>query len=429
MSRNQSLRANACPRRGFTLVEMLVVIAIIGILMALLLPAIQTARESARRQSCANNLKQLGLAIQEFESAQKMLPSGGEGTDYSLIADSSGSTGNYGKSKFGKTGLFVILLPYIERNDLWSMYDVTKSYRDTSNNATGVSNASVCARTINAYLCPSNPFLASTDPAGFGGLDYFATVYTDISDGLVHSDCCGGSCQSLVGVRDNRYRADGALTVSDGSHTTTSKTTGFVEGSKITSVPMSAISDGTSNTIALIEDAGRTCPRSTITSYGGTEGSYIDPNADSAYGGTVVASAADIAATKISSGTVMRGVWRWADPDAGGSGVSGPTSSNSVGATTETTPYYGKVINQNAYPVGGPSTHPWTSNNQGLNDEPFSFHPGGCNTVMMDGSVRFLSENLHPVVLRYLVTRSEAKSAVDDGMVYSTVLAAGATSW
>jgi prepilin-type processing-associated H-X9-DG protein len=187
----------------------------------------------------------------------------------------------------------------------------------------------------------------------------------------------------------------------------------------------------------VIEDAGRTCPRSLVASYGGTEGSYGDPNADSAMGGVVTASAADIAATTPPSKTPMRGVWRWADPDAGGSGISGPTPTDSTTSRTNYTDattvppnaYYGKVINQNAYPSGGPTGHLWTSNNQGLNDEPFSFHPGGCNTVMLDGSVRFLSDNMHAVVLRYLVTRSEAKSVSNDGMSFGTVLPGGTGPW
>ena len=91
-------------RRGFTLVELLVVIAIIGILVALLLPAVQSAREAARRTECANNLKQLGLAIHNYHGARGTLPPG--------VISNSGT-------RFGspRTTWTIHLYPYLEPDD------------------------------------------------------------------------------------------------------------------------------------------------------------------------------------------------------------------------------------------------------------------------------------------------------------------------
>jgi len=422
MTVSRNVQAAARDRRGFTLVEMLVVITIIGILMALLLPAVQTAREAARRAQCTNNLKQIGLAIHSFESVHRKLPTGGEGTDFSNIGGAPAA----GRTKFSRTGLFVHLLPFIEHADIYDQLDLKKSYRDTTvrfaGTANATSNAQACSRDITTFLCPSNPYLAYKETvtganaifpsmaAGdsrqmFGNLDYFATVYTDISD--------GSNVSSTVpaGGRDAaHYRAEGALTVADGSHSSTDKDTvaNFVDGTASTSVPISAVSDGTSNTIAVIEDAGRICPVFAQGTYGGTYGSYIETS-----DGGAVLEPQDQTATTDAGGKVRRGVWRWADPDAGGSGISGPT-----GDAKATVAYTGKVINNNNYPVGGGSltaqdgvgaNMSWTVNNCGLNDEPFSFHNNGCNCVMVDGSVRFLDEGLDAITLRRLVTRSEGK--------------------
>src|SRR5438445_12402709 len=97
--------------RGFTLVELLVVIAIIGVLVALLLPAVQAARESARRSQCSNHLKQIGLAVQNFEDSNKVLvPARME---------------NYG----GVTWV-VFLLPFMEQGPFYQQWDINRWYYD-----------------------------------------------------------------------------------------------------------------------------------------------------------------------------------------------------------------------------------------------------------------------------------------------------------
>ncbi|XZE45788.1 DUF1559 domain-containing protein [Pirellulaceae bacterium SH467] len=104
-------------RLGFTLVELLVVIAIIGILVGLLLPAVQAAREAARRMSCQNNLKQIGLAIHNFESGYKKLPAGALGpsrVDPYIDAGAAGNQQFYGTLPF--------LLPFMELNNIYQQF-------------------------------------------------------------------------------------------------------------------------------------------------------------------------------------------------------------------------------------------------------------------------------------------------------------------
>ena len=175
----------------------------------------------------------------------------------------------------------------------------------------------------------------------------------------------------------------------------------------VPAAPLSAVIDGTSNTVLIIEDTGRNHPAllyKTMSSY--TDGSTM-----------CAAGTADATALASLQNGKNRGVYRWADPDAGGSGISGPPNV----ADNKFSHY----INNNATPLGGPGVAgnvaaigntpayatnpdcPWTVNNCGLNDEPFSFHPGGCNSAFADGSVHFLNENIDPRTMRALVTRAE----------------------
>src|SRR5206468_7651117 len=99
-------------RRGFTLIELLVVIAIIGVLIALLLPAVQAAREAARRSQCTNNLKQLGLALHNYHDANQAFPSGKAGNDASAAGNDSSATSGW-----------VSVLPQMEQGPLFNAWN------------------------------------------------------------------------------------------------------------------------------------------------------------------------------------------------------------------------------------------------------------------------------------------------------------------
>jgi len=135
-----------CRRDGFTLVELLVVIAIIGILIALLLPAVQSAREAARRAQCQNNLKQIGLAVHNYESAHKAFPAG-----------------NY-QSVHGTW--LVGLLPYVEQEALFDKYvdfGCYYGYPTTSIRYGSSQNLPVTRTQLSVYTCPSDTVTASPD--------------------------------------------------------------------------------------------------------------------------------------------------------------------------------------------------------------------------------------------------------------------------
>lgn len=128
-------------RNGFTLVELLVVIAIIGVLVGLLLPAVQSAREAARRMSCSNNLHQVGLALHNYESAFKQLPS--------LYGINRGNAGNF--------SVQAALLPFFENTSLHNMLDFSKRMLNGCCPGTLTPEFEVPARTVISYLrCPSD---------------------------------------------------------------------------------------------------------------------------------------------------------------------------------------------------------------------------------------------------------------------------------
>jgi prepilin-type N-terminal cleavage/methylation domain-containing protein/prepilin-type processing-associated H-X9-DG protein len=350
-------------RRGFTLIELLVVIAIIAILIGLLLPAVQKVREAAARSTCSNNIKQMALAIHNFESNNMVMPSVGQ--------CESGNTTTYTVH-----GWSVFILPYIEQGNIFNQFDVTYNhfadgnYRNTTLNPKSRGRAyddsafpsgfAAAQNVVKTYICPSTPIAGDArDPVNrLGGIDYMAASLSDII-----SNPANGQVGTRGGIPD---RVPGAMNC---------------EGRAINN-----ISDGSSNTILIIEDAGRAHPNIANFGSGSTRFSAMNsPNP---------------AMTLPASGA--RRVFAWADPDAATNGVSGPHLSTGSRIAR---------INNNATPIGGVGGPcPWVTNNCGPNDEPFSFHPGGCMAAMADGSVRFLRDSLDALVLKFAV-------GADDGQV------------
>ena len=144
--------------RAFTLVELLVVIAIIGILVGLLLPAVQSAREAARRMQCSNNLKQLALAVHLHHDAHKKFPYGILRNDSMFPHPDAGKPGTPTPQN-RRYPLMFQLLPFIEQGALYERYDQFVFNNNSLDPVSGVAWAGnfFLKQTVSTMICPSNP--------------------------------------------------------------------------------------------------------------------------------------------------------------------------------------------------------------------------------------------------------------------------------
>jgi prepilin-type N-terminal cleavage/methylation domain-containing protein/prepilin-type processing-associated H-X9-DG protein len=173
MSSRKGVTGNA-RQRAFTLVELLVVIAIIGVLVALLLPAVQAAREAARRMSCGNNLKQLGLGLQNYHDTYKTFPPAHipfAGTPPAFTYPNLGWTNNTTPATSWGPSWMVMILPFIEQQPLHDIYDSTVSISQVAANPSNPlptvqqdRNAYMRSRFLEVYACPSDSFATQGNP-------------------------------------------------------------------------------------------------------------------------------------------------------------------------------------------------------------------------------------------------------------------------